>query len=72
MDIDAESALRTTCERFARRFSTMEQEAAAKALLLAELVPDEWNDLWEHAKLQERARAECFKQRRDETDELHY
>lgn len=54
MGIDAESALRTTCDRFTCRFLTMERDAAEGNKVLEELGPDEWDELWERAKARER------------------
>jgi uncharacterized protein YabN with tetrapyrrole methylase and pyrophosphatase domain len=50
LEVDAESALRTTCDRFACRYARMEQEARAQGLDLSALPPDEQDALWERAK----------------------
>jgi uncharacterized protein YabN with tetrapyrrole methylase and pyrophosphatase domain len=55
MGIDAESALRETCERFTRRFTDVERSAAGQGRSLSELTAGEWDDLWERAKIRERA-----------------
>lgn len=55
LGIDAESALRTTCARFTRRFEHMEASAAAVPRVLGELEPHEWETLWQHAKVHESA-----------------
>jgi len=59
MGIDAESALRETCERFTRRFTDVERSAAGQGRSLRDLTSDEWDDLWERAKTRERA--ECVR-----------
>jgi tetrapyrrole methylase family protein/MazG family protein len=46
MDMDAEGALRHTCDRFARRYAAMEQEVRARGLDLMALSPDEQAALW--------------------------
>jgi tetrapyrrole methylase family protein/MazG family protein len=48
--VDAESALRGTCDRFVRRYAEMEQVARARGLTLADLPPAEQDSLWEQAK----------------------
>jgi tetrapyrrole methylase family protein/MazG family protein len=53
LDIDAESALRETCDRFARRFAAMEGAAREQAVDLAELSPGEQDALWNEAKASE-------------------
>lgn len=65
MGIDAESALRTTCERFTRRFLTMERDAAEGNKVLEELGSDEWDELWERAKTRERGHANRSDERKE-------
>ena len=50
LDIDAESALRETCDRFARRYVAMERAARARGVDLAELSLAEQDALWDEAK----------------------
>jgi tetrapyrrole methylase family protein/MazG family protein len=50
LGVDAESALRGTCDRFVRRFGEMEQEAGAQGFGLEDLSLDEKDALWERAK----------------------
>lgn len=50
MGIDAESALRRTCVKFAGRFESMEETAAIQGTPLEDLQPDEWEALWAAAK----------------------
>jgi tetrapyrrole methylase family protein/MazG family protein len=54
LDVDAESALRTTNERFIRRFRTMERLARERGQKLADLDIDALDELWEEAKDVER------------------
>ena len=49
--IDPELALRDMVARFKSRFAHMENAAREKGQNLETLSPDEWNDLWEAAKL---------------------
>lgn len=51
LGVDAESALRTTCDRFSRRYAEMEMRAHAAGNDLSELRPEEREALWEQAKL---------------------
>jgi tetrapyrrole methylase family protein/MazG family protein len=51
--VDAESVLRETNVRFKRRFSFIEQAARARGMKVAELTPQEMDDLWEAAKKEE-------------------
>jgi len=51
LGMDAESALRGTCDRFVRRYAQMEQAARAQGLDLAELSLAEQDALWDKAKL---------------------
>jgi tetrapyrrole methylase family protein/MazG family protein len=50
LGVDAESALRGTCDRFVYRFTKMEQEAHARGIDLAALTLAEQDALWEEAK----------------------
>jgi tetrapyrrole methylase family protein/MazG family protein len=50
LEVDAESALRGTCQRFVHRYGEMEQEARTQGLDLASLPPSEQDALWERAK----------------------
>lgn len=52
-EIDAESALREACARFARRFGAIERYAAEQDRPLEEMSLDEMDALWERAKSQE-------------------
>lgn len=49
-DIDPESALRLTNNRFRKRFQTMEAQARKQNRHLPEFSEDELDDLWENAK----------------------
>jgi MazG family protein len=55
--LNAEAALRRANARFAWRFSAMEEMACRRGLVLAELAPRAWDDLWEEAKAQGRTGA---------------
>lgn len=55
MGIDAEQALRGTCEKFRRRFSEMERTAAAEGRDLAAMELDDMEALWRRAKEGERS-----------------
>jgi len=55
MGIDAEAALRRTCEKFAGRFEDMEVAAAAAGRPLEDLQAQEWEALWAGAKTRESA-----------------
>jgi uncharacterized protein YabN with tetrapyrrole methylase and pyrophosphatase domain len=55
MGVDAESALRGTCAKFARRFADMERASAESGRPLDELDLDEWEELWRQAKSRESA-----------------
>lgn len=48
--LDSETLLRTTTERFTRRFQRMEQFCAERGTKLADLTPVEQDRLWEEAK----------------------
>lgn len=50
LDLDAESALRHTCDHFVRRYAAMERQARDRGLDLALLSPDEQKTLWQEAK----------------------
>jgi tetrapyrrole methylase family protein/MazG family protein len=50
LQMDAESALRGACDRFARRYAGMERQAQTMGLDLADLPLAEQNRLWEGAK----------------------
>jgi tetrapyrrole methylase family protein/MazG family protein len=50
LGLDAEGALRGTCERFAHRYAEMEREARAQGLDLAQLSLDKQDTLWNQAK----------------------
>ena len=50
LGVDAESALRGTCDRFTRRYAEMEQAASARGIDLADLSLDEQDALWDRAK----------------------
>jgi len=54
--IDAETALRGTCEKFRRRWSRMEEQAASAGVDLASLSLDDQESLWQQAKEGERGR----------------
>ncbi len=50
LDLDAESALRGTCNRFVRRYVQMEQAAASQGIDLSALALKEQDALWDQAK----------------------
>ena len=50
LGIDAESALRGTCDRFTQRYIQMEQEAQSRGLDLSALSLEEQDTLWDRAK----------------------
>ena len=50
LHLDAESALRGTCDRFIQRYTKMEQDARSRGLDLASLALEEQDALWDHAK----------------------
>jgi tetrapyrrole methylase family protein/MazG family protein len=50
LDGDAESALRSTCDRFSRRFAAMEEMARSRGADLATLSLEDQDALWEEAK----------------------
>lgn len=52
--IDAETALRGTCDKFRDRWKVMEEEAASAGRSLADLSLDEQEGLWQRAKERER------------------
>jgi len=51
LHIDAEAALRAANDKFERRFARMESLAQARGLELAQLSAEEWDALWNEAKL---------------------
>jgi len=50
LKVDAESALRSACDRFASRYAEMERAARAQGLELADLPLADQDALWEQAK----------------------
>lgn len=52
--IDAETALRGTCDKFRRRWSSMEEQAESLGRNVADLTLDEQESLWRKAKERER------------------
>ena len=50
LEVDAESALRGTCDRFIQRYSLMEQDARRQGLDLSSLPLEEQDALWDQAK----------------------
>jgi tetrapyrrole methylase family protein/MazG family protein len=52
LGVDAETALRGTCDRFVHRYTKMEREAHARGIDLAALTLAEQDALWEEAKAQ--------------------
>jgi MazG family protein len=52
--VDAELALRDTIQRFSLRFEQMEKAAQHTGRVLEELSPQEWDDLWNTAKRDEK------------------
>jgi tetrapyrrole methylase family protein/MazG family protein len=52
--VDAEAALRSTNQRFRRRFGYIEQEAQARGLTVEDLSMEVMDELWNAAKKQER------------------
>ena len=51
--VDPESALERTNKKFIRRFSSMEEQAAAAGCMLHDLTPDRMEELWQNAKEEE-------------------
>ena len=51
--VDPESALERTNKKFIRRFSSMEEQAAAAGHMLHDLTPDQMEELWQNAKNEE-------------------
>lgn len=51
LEIDAESALRAANDKFERRFRCMERLAHSRGLILERLSAQEWDGLWQEAKL---------------------
>jgi nucleoside triphosphate diphosphatase len=54
LKLDAEEALRAANSKFERRFRGMEVMAGERGLALERLSPQEWEGLWEEAKMAER------------------
>ncbi|MDR1358085.1 MAG: nucleoside triphosphate pyrophosphohydrolase, partial [Coriobacteriales bacterium] len=52
-NIDAETALRRSCDKFRARWAAMEEEAASEGFDLRELDEQGWDELWNHAKLEQ-------------------
>ncbi|MDY7040102.1 MAG: nucleoside triphosphate pyrophosphohydrolase [Chloroflexota bacterium] len=50
LDVDAESALRIACDRFAQRFGNVEELCRERGLKMGRLGQAEWIALWEEAK----------------------
>lgn len=50
LDLNAEEALRETCARFQRRFSSIEDSAHAEGRHVQDLSPDEMDKRWNNAK----------------------
>jgi tetrapyrrole methylase family protein/MazG family protein len=50
LNVDAESALRDTCDRFMARYAEMERQASARGINLADLPLSEQDALWDQAK----------------------
>jgi ATP diphosphatase len=53
LKLDAEEALRAASSKFERRFRDMEALARERGLALERLSPEEWEGLWQEAKLNE-------------------
>jgi len=53
LKVDAESALRSACDRFTSRYAEMERAARAQGLELADLPLADLDSLWEQAKSRE-------------------
>ena len=51
LKLDAEEALRAANSKFERRFRDMEATARERGLALERLSPDEWEGLWQEAKI---------------------
>jgi tetrapyrrole methylase family protein / MazG family protein len=58
MGIDPEGALRSTCDKFQRRFADMEKNAAQQGKQLGELDIDDMEALWRLAKESERGESD--------------
>ncbi|MDR1087931.1 MAG: nucleoside triphosphate pyrophosphohydrolase [Coriobacteriales bacterium] len=52
-NIDAETALRRSCEKFRTRWAAMEGEANERGFNLRTLDEQGWDELWSHAKLEQ-------------------
>ena len=50
LELDAESALRATCDRFTQRFGEVERLCRERGLEMGKLNPAEWEALWKEAK----------------------
>jgi tetrapyrrole methylase family protein / MazG family protein len=57
LGVDAESALRVTCDRFSARFRHMEEAAAQQGRNLADMDTEAMEALWQRAKAVERGQA---------------
>lgn len=57
LGVDAEDALRRTCAKFVRRFEEMERLARERGVDVRRLGIDEYDELWEFVKGQERSSA---------------
>jgi nucleoside triphosphate diphosphatase len=55
LEVDPEEALRLANAKFERRFRAMESLAAGRQLVLKELTPAAWDELWEEVKVAEKA-----------------
>lgn len=53
LKLDAEEALRAANSKFERRFRDMEATARERGLALERLSPEEWEGLWQQAKINE-------------------
>ena len=53
LDVDPESALRRTIQKFRRRFEAMEAQAQARGLSLEQMNIDRMEELWQNSKLTE-------------------
>jgi uncharacterized protein YabN with tetrapyrrole methylase and pyrophosphatase domain len=50
LELDAEQALRAAALKFEQRFASMEAQAAGQGLVLQQLSPAQWEELWSAAK----------------------
>ncbi|MDL2300201.1 nucleoside triphosphate pyrophosphohydrolase [Clostridiaceae bacterium OttesenSCG-928-D20] len=53
LNIDPEMALHASCDKFTRRFSSLEKKASEKGLVLEQMTLDEMDELYEIAKSEE-------------------